>query len=313
MTIWLQVRNNNSGKAKFARDLAEELKKAGHDCYVGEDYGHCEIAIGFSKFRKIVPGAKHILRVDGLNMLNSKESRWRNGKIMACIQQADAVIWQSAFARKLGRKLLAKPKKDWVIHNGCKRHRMEKEYCTKFPKMVLIMGKWSPLPHLFHKRWQELLKVVESCPYKEVGFWFLGVDHVGLPRLPNMLNIGYTKSHQQVVDMMHSAKCMLNISAYDACPNAVVEALVHGLPVICNSGDGTAELVNRSGRVIDTGKQHAHYIDKFRFERFKVEDWHKAIGEFTGRPRRILRNDLLVRNVAKQYLSVIKTVVGTSI
>ena len=105
--VWIQTRNNDTGKARFCRQLMYCLTDYGYDCSFDEH--KADIVLGISKFKQHVPGAKHVLRVNGINILDTKESRWRNGKIALSIYQADAVIWQSKFAKRFGYKLLAKP------------------------------------------------------------------------------------------------------------------------------------------------------------------------------------------------------------
>ena len=306
MKLWMQVNLNHSGKAKFAKLLAHHLKPYGIDTVFGRDgiKKKMDVVMGFSKFTGHAPGAKHILRLNGVNIINCKESRWRNGKIRQSILMANQVIWQSAFAQRFGRELLCKPScPEFVIHNG--------SLCTPLKGLnqpgqsVLVVGKWMKNPHLIHKRWKELIHVIESYHRKDVRFNLCGVCEFSPPKQPNVL-VQHVDEPKKMFTMMKDSTVMLNISCYDACPNAVVEALVSGLPVICNTGDGTEELVGKSGTVIDTGRPKPKLINKFRFKRFDVAEWHAALDHWIDNPKRVRRNDLHITTIAKEYAKVIK-------
>ena len=47
-----------------------------------------------------------------------------------------------------------------------------------------------------------------------------------------------------------SSTVMLYLAYYDWCPNAVVESLVAGTPVICSNNSGVAEIVGNDGGVV---------------------------------------------------------------
>jgi glycosyltransferase involved in cell wall biosynthesis len=52
---------------------------------------------------------------------------------------------------------------------------------------------------------------------------------------------------------MQQADILVHPRLGDSCPNAVVEAMACGLPVVCGSWGGAVELVSDEGRVVSTG------------------------------------------------------------
>ena len=297
--VWIQTRNNDTGKARFCRMLSHELKSHSYICSFDEH--KADIVLGVSKFKKIVRGAKHVLRVNGVNILDNKESRWRNAKIAKSIYKADAVIWQSKFSKRFGYKLLAKPScKDYVIHNGSMPDIDLPEYGSRYKKYVVVVGKWSKKKHLIHKRWNETLEIIRTYPNKKVGFLLAGICEHEIPDLPNMEYLGYLEE-KQLKTIVANAHCMLNLSCYDACPNAVVDARIYGVPVICNSGDGTEEIATT---VINTGRPRPKYISKFQFRKFDVKPFHNAIDKDISQWKRIFDPKIHIEIVAKKYAEV---------
>jgi glycosyltransferase involved in cell wall biosynthesis len=110
-------------------------------------------------------------------------------------------------------------------------------------------------------------------------------------------------------EIFATAGCMLNICYADWCPNAVVEALVAGIPVICTKGHGVSEIVKDSGIIVDID----HTIDKKHFFRATNKPI-KNIQPVYDALDKVLFTDLTfpkpehlyIQNVARQYYEAIK-------
>ena len=95
---------------------------------------------------------------------------------------------------------------------------------------------------------------------------------------------------------------MLNLSYYDWCPNAVVEGLCAGLPVICNNSSGAAELLGSNSIVVQVDKDPvAKYRDRDKppkVDALKVAD---AVVNVLHNSKKQYSPIVDIQNIAIQY------------
>jgi glycosyltransferase involved in cell wall biosynthesis len=253
--------DNESGKGKFVQRMCREWQKMGVE-YSDQPEG-CTVRLAITRYRTKckLPTA---LRIDGshheFNLESAKyklptkeilkKLKWKNGLMADNIKASDAVIWQSHFCRSQGRKVFkVKPKIDYVVFNGADpadyRHEPKKD------KIVFMSAKWLYRPH---KRLKEMLEIAAEYwnLHNEVRFIVAG-NNEEKSGCPGVLMVGHV-AEDVLRSLISSASCMLNLAYYDWCPNAVVEALVGGMPVICANGTGVAEIVKDSGIVLNLDK-----------------------------------------------------------
>ena len=235
------------GPSKFMGKLVTAMEKIGvfmkHDSYVGSEISftlpHWKLCCkGIHKVRP------RLMRADGSLPGGSDARRLKYAKR---ILASDVVVWQSEFVKRAASKLFDVPSIGPVIHNG------EDPDIYKVARIpsdgkhhVVMMSNWKSAGGRFRpeKRLSEMLHVANEFSKKnrDVEFWVIGDTGINHPPNPSIKFLG-RMPHHELVRYMVSANCMLFLGWCEWCPNAMVEALVPGTPVICLNGSGAEELV----------------------------------------------------------------------
>jgi len=89
--------------------------------------------------------------------------------------------------------------------------------------------------------------IAEANPGAEL--WILGQD----PKIPDDLRfpvkkLGYVQDEAKLAGIRCQASVVLHVVEHDNCPNAVVEALGQGIPVVCHRDSGVPEFMGIYGR-----------------------------------------------------------------
>jgi len=170
-------------------------------------------------------------------------------------EAADLVIWQCNWLRKKYKRLVGyRAKNEVVIHNaidpamfdGVKK--MKKEY----PKNVIMVAAWArngiDRPR---KRLREMLAIAYEYAHanEDVCFWVVGETNGLISKHKRVRFLGRIP-FMEIAPILLSADAMLNLTWFDNCPNAVVEALAIGVPVVLNNETGAIELVRDDGGII---------------------------------------------------------------
>ena len=156
-----------------------------------------------------------------------------------------------------------------------------------------------------------MVKLILGYPRKDVTFWILGDTGGANYNSKNIVCTGSLKE-EGVRRTLGFASCMLYLPYFDWNPNAVVEALVAGVPVIGSRGCGVEELVLDSGALIDTHKPIKPKLHK----NLKPPDVknpeavYAALDQFLNFKVTVRRPDLYIQNTAKQYKKVFDEALG---
>lgn len=241
MKIFLDYKIDGSGKGKFLTRLLAELGSRGH--LVIDNAKRADVALGISRWRSKVKCPK-VLRIDGIRIEHDKKAKWYNGMVSDGIRKSDVVVFQSAFAQRyIISKLGVVPERSRVIHNGAPKVARAPQVF----KQIVLAGHWGVSENRKHKRLPEMLSFCE---------WFVGkhaefhVSACGETRLrstnPHILMLGNVDD-TTLRSGMSASHCMLNLSDLDWCPNATVEALTAGCPVVGYAGTAVGELIESVG------------------------------------------------------------------
>lgn len=250
MKVFLDYKLNDSGKGKFLQRLIPALERIGVKI-VDKNY---DIVLGVNRWRNKFNCPK-ILRIDGVHFWDNDKSNWKNDRVLKSMKQADAILWQSEFSKRMVSGLFSfKAKKEVIIFNGAdpKDYNIE-PLKSPYKYNILISGRFKSRRH---KRFKEMSRIaykyVQSNP--DACFWIAGkfdIQYVSHERIKHLSYVEESKLRQ----IIRSCDVMLNLAWFDWCPNAVIEAMVAGVPVICSNGTGVEEIVGKNGTVLNLDKR----------------------------------------------------------
>ena len=141
-----------------------------------------------------------------------------------------------------------KPKKEFVIFNGADPKYYQRTESDGV-KRVIMSARWKQRGH---KRLKEMLEIAVEYrkAHEDVQFYVAGDNEYMKKKWDGIAMLGHIEE-PELKALINKCDCMLNIAYYDWCPNAVVESLVAGVPVICASGSGVSEIVRYSGITLE--------------------------------------------------------------
>ncbi len=248
------------GKGLFCYKLGRQLRKMGVDV-TGDDSKNVDIALNVIRLSH--KRAKiNVLRLNGVYHNTAQNYEKKNANIKKSLQECDAVVYQSLHALRLcdafiGEANASVPRV--IIYNGSeivKRRVMphvmiggKLEPFNK-KKTVIAFSKWRP-----HKRLQDIINCFLLAEVPDSRLCIVGdITKSGLcpreiVRTRDLGNVHFLGQLDQNALYAHLRLSDLSIHLcwFDACPNSVVEALCHGVPVISNNVGGTRELLMMCG------------------------------------------------------------------
>ncbi|MFQ5786628.1 MAG: glycosyltransferase [Thermodesulfobacteriota bacterium] len=289
-----------------------------------------------STFRPVI--LRYILRVlsklrwtrtlatDIANVLN------RNYGAFARIFFANCVVYQSEFSKKCYERYFPY-KPNTVILNGT-RVRFDNEFTTSGERneirLVTIFSSWMLL-----KRMGEIVRFVHYTREKRglnIHLTILGYnenvrpvnftqDDVITVRTSNYIattppfNLG--DFSVDIASIMKNAHAFIWIAYRDCCPNAVIEAMSFGLPLVGVASGGVPEIVEDAGVLLECNDFSEGFHVSHRFEgAFPVLDYDALLTAvievasnnacYRERVRKRFNKDLDISVVAKRYKETIR-------
>lgn len=294
MKVYLDYKINESGKGKFLSRLIPALSDIGVDV-VARPEG-CSAALSIGVFEKTI-GLPKVLRIDGIRVKKSASAKWYNNKIKDSIKHADAVIWQSEFAKNyIKKKIKAECKKEYVIHNGAcsdEFNVVPAKSNTKYN--VILAAKWGTKKTRKYKGIKKMLEIArEHCAKNpDVSYWVAG-ETLEAFKHGRITFLGTIKS-KTMAAYYKLSDVMLNLATLDWCPNATIEAIVAGVPVVCYDNSGVGEISQGYGTVLSINSANEEIISS-------VETWFGKNISHTDKYN--------IDNIAEQYKRVFEYVSG---
>jgi glycosyltransferase involved in cell wall biosynthesis len=286
LDIYVQRIPDETGKGKFIRRLTQASIPLDVNYSAGPQ--KCKALLDIGWWHGTKNDVPRVLRMDGAydyNFQLMKDS----------VNTSDAVIWQGQYCMEyLYKAYNIKGKKEYMIRNGANPDDYKDPIKLFDGYNVIVSGSWMKGEfERMNKRLKETLRLAKYFVLKnpEICFWIAGNTTLQAHSHPRIKMLG------PLVDKLlckYIAGCdvMLNLSYNDWCPNAVVECLVAGKPVIySDDGGGIVELVVDSGLMITP--KHFEY---------------EAIIDFIKMKPKICRPDLYISNIAKQYKEVFEEI-----
>jgi len=298
--VWVQYKEDNSGKSKFLRRLMPALKKIGVECRTSKK--GCDVALGIIYWRKEVPKMPRVLRCDGIWLLNLKSKRLINRRMAKAIKQSHSVIWQSQYCRDIGRRFLGvRPTNEYVIGNGVD----PKDYDVKpmdspYAKNVIMSSLFRGRPQKGLKRMYMVARQY-SAKHPDVGFWIAGKVEDGYKSSRNIKFLGQI-GENKLRRYLKMADVMLYLVTYDWCPNALVEGIGAGLSIVYSTGSGVEELAKGCGIGVELKNPVVYkLLSKRPKPKYDTGEACKAIDKLLAKPIHIMRPELTIDHVAQEY------------
>jgi glycosyltransferase involved in cell wall biosynthesis len=217
---------------------------------------------------------KTVLRVDGFfvpTVFDNREYDYRSSRkldfdkmkvnhgMQLGLLKSDWVIYQSKFSKEMIDHYLYNRIKDYsIIYNGVNTEHFKpiNQIPNKIP-VVMMLGNWRDEDILlcslnafkcFCERQKAILKVFGELDgkFKDVVFSWVA-ENINLEK--NITFMGHI-SYENLPYEISKCDVSLHLKSGDWCPNAVLETLACGVPVVCQSYGGTKELVGDAGKSI---------------------------------------------------------------
>jgi len=295
MRLYINYKIKDSGKGKFLKKLIPCLSDIGVKCSFNKK--HADIALGIRYWRGKVNMPK-VLRVDGVYIWKNKTTFWRNNLTKKAIKESDSVIWQSDFCKYMVSGILGvKAKKSFVVFNGAVPGDYVRDKKNKRP-IVIMSARWKGRPW---KRLKDCIRVAREVRRREDVYFLVAGKYDKNLSEKGIRFLGHL-NERELCRRLANADAMLNLSYNDWCPNAVVEALCAGLPVVCNNCCGTKELVEENSRIINVDPDpKPKYLKVDNPPKVDVSMVADALLDVLHNSNRRVVEKLDINNIAEQY------------
>ena len=250
--------NSNSGPNKFTRTLFSKLISDNKVEITDQESADIEFCVIQQQANNIKP---MILRLDGIYFNSDQDFKQQNAPIKFAYENAEAVIFQSNFNKKLTESWFGPHKNGNVIHNASDpkviHHPLILDTFNKInwpwskeKEVWCSAASWRP-----HKRLlQNILYFLNHAP-KDAIFAIAG--SLGMDEAKSYLNMSDRicylgeLNYEQLICLYHRSSTFVHLAYLDHCPNVVIDAQEAGCKIICSSTGGTKEIVNKGIMIIE--------------------------------------------------------------
>ena len=250
----------------------------------------------------------------------------RNFPIFIRILLADRFIYQSEYSKRCWSRYFPR-RKHSVIVNGA-RWNNDAPKCAPDDqiRLVTVYDDFRPA-----KRIDDLVEFIEwanenaNVPVHLSILGFNGVfPKTYSERTKNLLGSSpyldvmprFSAITSGLVDVFKRSHAYVTFSFRDACPNTVVEAMAHGLPVVATTSGGLPDIVGDAGLLIPVADDIQEHFYACRYERdFPPIDFEAVLdatlviarnnGFYRDRVRERFENNLDVSVIAARYVEAI--------
>jgi glycosyltransferase involved in cell wall biosynthesis len=236
-----------------------------------------------------------------------------NEKVFNILPHIDQIIFQSNWSKEiLCKNLNISPKNYRIIYNAtdtelfrpaspiCRNNGDIKIICTGFLRRKF--------------RIQVPFEILKRLGIKSKLFFIGNTDNECRIELIKISDSPFTDrvihiphvDNRELFKYLQDSDIFLHPVQGDACPNAVIEALSSGLPVVCGSWGGQSELVGEGGIVVPN-TQKWDYGDAFIESCCQaIEEIVQDIDEFKVKARRRAEQMFSLEKLYNEYLEVMQ-------
>lgn len=246
--------SSNSGPNKFSRQLFRTLiGTQGVTVTNEQNAADVEFCLIQQQVHKVKP---MMLRLDGIYFNSEQAFNEQNAPIKFAYNNADVVVFQSEFNKKLTENWFGPHKNGVVIHNASDSTLFDQVNTDIWNQVVdptlevwSCASSWRP-----HKRLADNVRYfLEFAPLDAV-LMIAGKDaqsylkNIKIPDSRSILYVGEL-NYPTLLSLYKRSSTFIHLSYLDHCPNVVVDAQAAGCFTICSSTGGTSEIVS-NGKVI---------------------------------------------------------------
>lgn len=252
-----------------------------------------------------------------------------NYRAFARMVLADRIIYQSSFSQRAHSRYF--PRKPYtIIVNGAKFRAGSSESIPRDDpteiRVITIYDDWKPA-----KRMNDIIRFVvwarevEEIELQLTLLGYTGRIPAGAPTQMKTIIEGsdfirvlgrFESFDGAVKDALAQSDLYLTFAYRDPCPNVVVEAMAHGLPVVGVASGGVPDIVGDAGILVSPEDQDAPFFSAHRYEHeFPPIDFDavaRAVrtvaseaDRFRARVRQRFEDDLDIGVVTRKYANAL--------
>lgn len=238
---------SNSGPNKFTRTLFNRFVKEKDVLISNQEEADVEFCLIQQQLPKVKP---MVLRLDGIYFNSEQEYNKQNALIQYSYNNADAVVFQSEFNKKLTEAWFGKHENSHIIHNAADiklinsiNRRFWDDKLGENTEVWCCASSWRP-----HKRLLENVRYFLECAPSDAIFAIaggLGMDEAKeILSIDSRIRVLGELDYGSLLALYRKSSTFVHLAYLDHCPNVVVDAQASGCKIVCSSTGGTQEVVN---------------------------------------------------------------------
>ncbi len=311
----------NGGPKVFLRRLKRSIKRQhlAQTCHFFNPFHDMGL---YNSVARNIYKKPYVVRIDGIffdkneTLGNNTE---KNKPIFEAIKNANGIIFQSEFDKKLVELFYGKINKDnIIINNGAEVNTKNISYRKGLnlpdKRIILCSSYWRK-----HKRLDSIVEVINNLNITENNYHLVilgnNADSFVKNDNKNITVIGHIEP-ENLYKYYKSSDLYIHIPWIDHCPNTLVEAIANSTPVVTSNQGGTKELVEitNAGIVSECDKEIklGEYVDLYNPPEpdinLIVNDILKIFENYEYYKKGINTKAVNINEVAKRYIHFIKSV-----
>lgn len=205
------------------------------------------------------------------------------------ISLAHYVVYQSEYSKRVHQKYFPTKPNSVIVNGASFKNDISRsvDNGTEKIRLVAIYDDWKP-----SKRFYDLalfINWIHATKSKKVSLALLGytgrVPKSAPAGMKNLIESSlaiqtyprFSEFHEHIDHALRSADCCISFSQRDPCPNAVIEAMSYGIPVLGIASGGMPDIVNNAGILLPVNDSTEDFFSAQRFEySFSEIDFNEA-------------------------------------